>query len=194
MISSFMILGRTTVAVAAALYLMTFSGVVRAAHVASAKEIKPRHGSQMVIPMMNPERGKKLFVDKGCVACHAVNGVGGHDAPPMDAHRKMGLVNPFDFAAKMWNHAPAMIAAQEDAFDEQVYFTGDDLANIVAFVHDDTAQHGFSEKDLTAKARKMMAHEHGGAAAPMAHSEDTGHGKKHGGGHGHAPGTPAHKD
>ena len=184
----------TIVATSVMLLVATFAAPVLAAHVSSDSELKKGHGSRMIIPMMNPERGKKLFVDKGCVACHAVNGIGGHDAPPMDAHRKMGLVNPFDFAAKMWNHAPAMIAAQEDAFDEQVYFTGDDLANIIAFVHDDTAQHGFSEKDLTAKAHKMMAHEHGGKAAPMAHSEDAGHGEKHGHGHGHAAGTPAHKD
>ena len=42
---------------------------------------------------------------------NAINGVGGHDAPAMDAHSLSGLMNPFDFAAKMWNHAPAMIAA-----------------------------------------------------------------------------------
>ncbi len=133
-------------------------------------------GARLVIPLMSPERGEELFVDKGCVACHAINGVGGHDAPAMDAHRDMGLVNPFDFAAKMWNHAPGMIAAQEDAFGEQIYFTGEELADIIAFLHSDEAQHGFSEADLTDKARKMMHHEHGGAPAPDAHAEDVGHG------------------
>ena len=67
----------------------------------------------------------------GCIACHAVNGVGGHDATNMDAHAMNGLMNPFDFAAKMWNHAPCMIAAQQGAFGEQIYFTGDDLADII---------------------------------------------------------------
>jgi cytochrome c len=140
--------------------------------------------------MMNPEIGKKSFVEKGCVACHAINGIGGHDATPMDAHRQMGLVNPFDFAASMWNHAPAMVAAQEDALGEQIYFTGQELADIIAFMHDDSAQHGFSEADLTPVARKMMEHEHGGQPAPKAHSEEIGHGKAHG----HAPGTPKHDD
>lgn len=133
------------------------------------------HGAQLVIPMMSPERGKRLFVDKGCVACHAINGVGGHDAPAMDAHRSMGLVNPFDFAAKMWNHAPAMIAAQQEALGEQIYFTGDELADIIAFLHNDEAQHGFSEADLTSKAREMMHHEHGGKAAHDAHAAEVGH-------------------
>ncbi len=158
-------------------------GVLAAAAIASpasANHIagsgtKAIHGARLVIPIMSPERGKALFVDKGCVACHAINGVGGHDAPPMDAHRNMGLVNPFDFAAKMWNHAPGMIAAQEEAFGEQIYFTGEELADIIAFLHNDAAQHRFSEADLTKKARSMMHHEHGGKTAPDAHAEEVGH-------------------
>jgi cytochrome c len=141
---------------------------------------------RLVMPIMNPARGGILFVAKGCVACHAINGVGGHDAPMMDAHSKGGLMNPFDFAAQMWNHAPGMIAAQEEALGEQVYFTGSELADITAFVHDDSAQHKFSEADLTPAARKMMQHQHGGEPAPRAHAKEIGHD--------HAPGTHAHED
>ena len=162
---------------------------VKADHVASSESIGPVHGARLVIPMMNPNRGKKLFVSKACVACHAINGVGGHDAPPMDAHRDMGLVNPFDFAAKMWNHAPAMVAAQEEAFGEQIYFTGQELADIIAFMHDDVAQHVFNEHDLTLQALKMMQHEHGGTSGPAAHAEEVGHKP-----HKHAPGTAPHED
>lgn len=158
----------------------------QAGHVAGGSVLNNGHGPQLVMPIMNPARGKKLFVDKGCVACHAVNGVGGHDAPAMDAHEKKGLMNPFDFAAKMWNHAPGMIAAQEGAFGEQIYFTGRELADITAFVHDDREQHSFTEKDLTAKARKMMAHGHGGDPAPKAHAKEIGH-------HHDAPNAKPHK-
>ncbi len=145
-------------------------------HVPASAGMKAKYGTRLVIPLMSPERGKVLFVEKGCVACHAINGVGGHDAPPMDAHRKMGLVNPFDFAAKMWNHAAGMIAAQEDALGGQIYFTGDELADMIAFLHDDEAQHAFGERDLTDAAKKMMHHEHGGTPAPAAHAEEVGHG------------------
>jgi mono/diheme cytochrome c family protein len=166
-------------------------------HVESSKAV-PGHGMRLVMPIMNPTR-VDLFVDKGCVACHAINGVGGHDAPAMDAHSLSGLMNPFDFAAKMWNHAPAMIAAQEEAFGEQVYFTGEELADIIAFIHDDDAQHSFSEKNITAKARKMMEHEHGGAPAVEKHAPEIGHAKKPAhssekAGHSHAPGSKPHKD
>ncbi len=157
-----------------------------AGHVPGAAPRKPGHVARLVFPIMNPERGKQLFVNKGCIACHAVNGVGGHDAPNMDAHARMEMVNPFDFAARMWNHAPAMIASQEGAFGEQIYFTGQELADIIAFVHDDDTQHTFTEDDLTPTARKMMNHDHGAAPATKAHAKELGH-------H-HPPGTAPHKD
>ena len=184
--------------------LIPLASPARAGHVSSSMPMAAGHGPRLVMPIMNAERGKKLFVDKGCVACHAVNGVGGHDAPPMDAHAMGGLMNPFDFAAKMWNHAPGMIAAQEGAFGDQVLFTGDELADIIAFVHDDKTQHTFSEGNLTARAHKMMEHEHGAMPAPNAHAKEVGHGhedtpmpmadEKKKGGHGHAPGTAPHND
>ncbi|MEE9318676.1 MAG: c-type cytochrome [Rhodospirillales bacterium] len=165
-------------------------------HAKSSVPVAGGHGVRLVMPLMNPQRGKKLFVAKGCVACHAINGVGGHDAPAMDAHEmEKNLMNPFDFAAKMWNHAPAMIAAQEGAFGEQIYFTGEELADMIAFIHDDGAQHSFSEKDMTPRARKMMHHEHGGKPAPEQHAPEIGHDHKpKASGHSHPPGTPAHKD
>lgn len=148
--------------------------------------------TRLLMPLMNAEDGKKVFVDKGCVSCHAINGVGGHDAPSLDDHANLGMVNPFDFAAKMWNHASGMIAAQEEAFGEQVNFSGDELANIIAFVHDDVAQHSFGEKNLTTAARKMMEHGHGGGPAVEVHAKEIGHAEE--ADHTEAPGAPAHKD
>ncbi len=156
---------------------------------AQAGHVKSSTGAgqtRLVLPVMNPARGAKIFVDKGCVACHAVNGTGGHDAPNMDVHVQGGFMSPFDFAANMWNHAAGMIAAQEAALGEQITFTGSELADIIAFVHDDEAQHAFSAKNLTAKARKMMDHDHGAAKPAKVHEKESGHG--------HDPGAKPHKD
>lgn len=162
------------------------SAIAGHAHEDQNGKIAPSKKTRLVIPIMNVERGKTLFVSKGCVACHAVNGVGGHDAPAMDDHTRLGLISPFDFVAKMWNHAPGMLAAQEQAFGGHITFVGEEISDIIAFVHDDDAQHSFTESDLTAKAKKMMHHEHGGKKAPDAHAGEIGHG--------HAPGTKPHKD
>jgi cytochrome c len=141
--------------------------------------------ANMRMPSMNPQRGRKLFVNKGCVACHAINGIGGHDATNLDAHTMRPMMNPFEFSAKMWAMAPAMIYAQEEALGEQILFTGDELADIVAFVHNDEAQHDFSEADLTPQARKMMHHQHGAPKpGPEAHAEELGHDHMAGQGHG----------
>ena len=140
---------------------------------------------RLMMPQMDPARGRKLFASKGCVACHAINGVGGHDATPLDAHTMDRVMNPFDFAAKMWRMAPAMIYAQEEALGEQILFTGDEIADIIAFVHHDEEQHKFSEADIPPQIREWMHHSHGepGGGAE-AHGEELGH--DHGNGmHGH---------
>ena len=146
-----------------------------------AMQMPGAHMGRLVMPRMNPRRGKELFVTKGCVACHSINGIGGHDAPNLDAHTMAPVMSPFDFAAKMWNHAQGMIYAQEEAFGEQIMFTGDELANIIAFVHHDDAQHHFTERDLSPEARKMMRHFHvepGGGA--VTHGEQLGHQRRDG--------------
>ncbi len=174
-------IGISVIVLSAMLAALFYPTIGSASHVSGGGQMANGHGPRLVMPMMDPDRGRKLFVAKGCVACHAINGVGGHDAPGMDAHEMQGLMNPFDFAAKMWNHAPAMIAAQEDAMGEQIYFTGDELADIIAFIHDDGTQHRFSEGDLTSEARKMMHHGHGAEPAPKAHAKEIGHARSHSG-------------
>ena len=168
--------------------VLGFTAPASASHEHENQNIKKGNAktTRLAFPIMNVERGKKLFVAKGCVACHAVNGIGGHDAPAMDDHTSLGVISPFDFVAKMWNHAPGMLAAQEEAFGGPITFSGTQIADIIAFVHDDDAQHSFTEKDLTAEAQKMMHHDHGGKKAPAAHAKEIGHG--------HKPGTKPHKD
>ncbi len=114
----------------------------------------------LVMPRMDPARGRKVFTEKGCVACHSINGVGGDDAPPLDAT----LMNPFEFAAKMWRGAEAMIILQHDELGEQIELTGQDLADIIAFVHSHEEQAKFagrlriSQDHFGLPARVSQAH------------------------------------
>ena len=142
---------------------------------ADEPEAREHVGVRLVMPMMNSERGMRLFAGMGCVACHAVNGVGGHRARNLDAHTMEPVMNPFDFAAKMWAMAPIMIEAQEEAVGHQFLFTGEELADIVAFAHDDEQQRKFTEADIPPEIKEMMSHLHG----EPAHQEEHEHVEVH---------------
>jgi mono/diheme cytochrome c family protein len=87
-------------------------------------------------PPMDAQRGREVFVEKGCVACHSVNGVGGDLGPPLNAADMPSPMNSFEFAARMWRGAQAMTALQEDMLGEVISLDGQDLADLVAFAHD----------------------------------------------------------
>lgn len=108
------------------------------------------------LPTMDPHAGRRLFASKGCVLCHSINGIGGTDAPRLDASTMPKNMNPFDLAARMWRGAPAMIAMQYDEIGSQIQFNGQELANIIAFIHDPAEQAAFSEADIPPAIKARM--------------------------------------
>ena len=62
----------------------------------------------------------------------------------------------FDFSAKMWMGAPAMIAMQEQELGAQIEFTGQELANIIAFIHNADEQKKFSRADIPPDIQKHL--------------------------------------
>lgn len=113
----------------------------------------------LMLPSMDAARGRALFAEKGCVVCHSFNGVGGEDAQMLDAEFIDEVMNPFEFAARMWRGASAMVALQEDELGAQIILTGEELADIIAFVHDAQEQKRFSEADIPEEIEEMMHHE-----------------------------------
>jgi mono/diheme cytochrome c family protein len=53
-----------------------------------------------------PAVGRQLFVEKHCVACHSITGEGGQVGPDLGAQERPWTL--FEFAAVLWNKAPAM--------------------------------------------------------------------------------------
>ncbi len=94
------------------------------------------HGLQIIDRDVNSETGRALFVEKGCVLCHSVNGVGGEAAPAMDAQIGAPPIDPLDFAARMWRGAPAMIELQSIELGYTIYLTADEIADLAAFAAD----------------------------------------------------------
>ncbi len=113
----------------------------------------------LAMPEMDAARGRVLFAEKGCVVCHSVNGVGGQDAPMLDAEFMDTPMNPFEFAARMWRGAEAMVDLQREELGDVIDLSGDELADIIAFVHDPAEQAAFSQADLPPEIVEMMAHE-----------------------------------
>jgi cytochrome c len=114
---------------------------------------------KLVVPLASAEEGLKLFVGKGCVVCHAVNGVGGKAAPALDAETGSPYFDVFDFAARMWRGAPTMIVLQEMELGYQIELSGDDLAHLAAFASDAEVQSRFSENDIPEVIRDWMVDE-----------------------------------
>ena len=105
------------------------------------------------------DRGRDLFTGKGCVVCHAINGVGGLAGPALDADPNQPRLDIFDFTARMWRGAPTMIVLQEMELGYQIDLTGQELADLAVFIHDAEAQRSFDEADVPELIRDWMVDE-----------------------------------
>ena len=112
--------------------------------------------TQALMSSGDAARGRALFVRKGCIACHAVNEIGGTTGPPLDVEFAPDEIDPLDFVARMWRGAEPMVMMQQSLFGEQLDFTGEELADIIAFAHDPEEQRRFSEADVPPAMRRLI--------------------------------------
>jgi cytochrome c551/c552 len=133
-------------------------GVIGAVLLAVAGEGGAAAGAETSLLLAGADagRGRTLFVSKGCIACHAINEVGGTSAPPLDAEAAPGEVDPLDFVARMWRGAEAMIFMQQRRLGEQLDLTGQELADIIAFAHDPKEQQKLSAADVPAALGRLI--------------------------------------
>jgi cytochrome c551/c552 len=81
----------------------------------------------------DPSRGSQLFVSKGCVKCHAIQGEGGKTGPDLGRIDLGGT--QLELAAKIWNHTPSMIAGMEQAGIAKPTLTGQEFTEITAYLY-----------------------------------------------------------
>ena len=89
-------------------------------------------GPLFVLPG-RPALGRDLFVEKKCIQCHSVGGVGGKVGPDL-----VGLGvrrSPVEFAATIWNKAPAMMAAMATRGITVPQLRPEDMADLVAYLY-----------------------------------------------------------
>ena len=102
----------------------------------------------IVLPLVDADRGRRLFVTKGCVLCHAVNGAGGIAAPALDADPSNDQLDLMGFVVRMWNGAQAMIELQALELGYQIELTGEEIGHLAAFTASSEAQRGFSLQEI----------------------------------------------
>ena len=107
-------------------------------------------------PAGDPQMGKDLFVDRGCVICHSVNNVGGRAALPLDAPPDSRTIDPMVFAAAMWEGASAMISLQFTELGYQIGLSGEELRDLAAFASDLETQSSFSLDDIPVDLRAWI--------------------------------------
>jgi mono/diheme cytochrome c family protein len=90
--------------------------------------------AQASTPAQSVEAGSRVFLDKGCSSCHAVNGHGGTVGP--DLARRPGATRSFfHLAAAMWNHIPRMRREMDRRGVERPRLAPWEAADLVAFLY-----------------------------------------------------------
>ena len=89
-------------------------------------------GPVFVLPG-DPGTGRVLFAEKQCVQCHAAGGTGGSVGPSLTG--KGVRRSPLEFAAAMWNKAPAMTAAMASRGVTIPQLTPVEMADVVAYLY-----------------------------------------------------------
>ena len=113
----------------------------------------------VVMPLINAERGRRLFVTKGCFICHSVKGVGGKAAPALDATSKSRAIDVLGFVARMWKGAPLMFELQSMELGYRIDFKPGDIADLAGFIGDSKAQEGFSSTEIPEVVREWMVNQ-----------------------------------
>ncbi len=151
-------------------FMLVTSALAAAGAVAAEKSAKmkvpqtpavarERRNIVVAIPIIDAARGAQLFVSKGCVICHSINGTGGKAGPALDAAEGNEVVDIFDFAARMWAGSFAMIELQGMELGYQLEMNGEELGHIAAFVYDRQAQKRFTEADVPDLIKDMVIRE-----------------------------------
>jgi mono/diheme cytochrome c family protein len=84
-------------------------------------------------PPQNALAGSRVFGSKGCVRCHAVDGIGGTEGP--DLARNPQERTFYDLAASMWNHGPAMVQRMREVGIELPALDPEEAGDLIAFLY-----------------------------------------------------------
>lgn len=111
---------------------------------------RPAEGPLYVLPGSS-EAGRKIFQERSCNVCHSVLGEGGIVGP--DLADRARQLSETEFAAAMWNKAPAMTSAMQERGIEVPELDAEDMSNILAYLY--SVQY-FAEAGDPERGRDLM--------------------------------------
>ncbi len=89
--------------------------------------------AQEALLIADPLRGKEVFEEKGCQACHAIHGEGGDIARDLGRHEYYG--SALDLAADLWNHSPIMREVMEELDMVRPVFNQTEMTRLMAYLY-----------------------------------------------------------
>ena len=123
----------------------------------------------------DPLAGSRVFGSKGCVQCHAVNGVGGKVAADLGRVAKPRTF--YDLASAMWNHLPEMAAQmrklKKSAPELSSRETGDLIAFLATVNYFDPGGDGNAGKKIFADKQCVICHQIEGVGGVFGPSLDS---------------------
>jgi cytochrome c2 len=112
----------------------------------------------------DPLAGSRVFGSKGCVKCHAVNGVGGSIGP--DLGRITRPRTFYDLATAMWNHLPRMVERMQRLGVTRPQLDAREAGDLVAFLYTlnyfDSPGNAETGRRLFSAKRCVVCHQVGG--------------------------------
>lgn len=97
------------------------------------REGRPATAGGDLLPA-DPERGKKLFQEKSCAACHSLKGEMGRVGPALQSRQKLPPTI-IQFAGSLWNHSPQMWQTMKARGVARPVFRDREMADLVAFLY-----------------------------------------------------------
>ncbi len=83
----------------------------------------------------NPKDGGKIFVQKGCIKCHAIRGVGGKEAEDLDKRAKAFYTSLTQIASIMWDKGPEVFEKMAQTKIGIPKFTPKEMADLIAYLY-----------------------------------------------------------
>lgn len=91
-------------------------------------------GDQDALPLPDaPFAGAAVFIEKGCINCHRIWGIGESFGPELtQAGREKDF---FQLAGALWSHSPKMIEVMEEKGIERPTFSPEEAESLMAYIY-----------------------------------------------------------